>query len=89
MGIDYRIYEGNNTVGRIAQNDITIASDSSISSKHAMILFKKGKFYVRDEMAANGTFINGEELEIGQPYPLTDGDELKLGNTVFTFKTPL
>ena len=89
MGIDYRVYEGNNTIGRKADNDITVASDSSISSRHATLLFKKGRFFVRDEMAANGTFINNEELEIGQPYELKDGDELKLGNTVFKFKSPL
>ena len=89
MGIDYRIYEGNNSVGRGADCDITVASDSSISSRHATILFKKGKFFVRDEMAANGTFINDDELEIGQPYEMKDGDELKCGNTVFKFKSPL
>ncbi len=89
MGIDYRVYEGNNAIGRSADNDITVASDSSISSRHATILFKKGKFFVRDEMAANGTFINNDELDIGQPFEMKDGDELKLGNTVFKFKSPL
>lgn len=89
MGIDYRIYEGNNSIGRTAENDITVAADSSISSRHATILFKKGRFFVRDEMAANGTFINEEELDIGQPVEMKDGDDLKVGNTVFKFKSPL
>jgi hypothetical protein len=89
MGIDYRLYEGNNTVGRNAGNDITIAGDSSISGHHATILFKKGKFYLKDEMAANGTFINEEEIEVGQPMEVVDGDSLKFGKSVFRFKTPL
>ncbi|MEM0997229.1 MAG: FHA domain-containing protein [Bacteroidota bacterium] len=88
MGIDYRIYEGNNALGRTAGNNISIPNDPSISGKHATILFKKGRFFVRDEMAANGTFINNEELEIGQPQEIKDGDKLRLGKTEFIFKTP-
>lgn len=87
MGVDYRIYEGNNTIGRDAGNTITITKDPTISGKHVNILFKKGSFWIKDEMAANGTFINGEELEIEKAYPLTDGDEIRLANTVFKFKS--
>ena len=89
MGIDYRLYEGNNTIGRDTSNSISINYDKLISSKHATLLFKKGKYYLKDEMAANGSFINGEELEIGKPYTLEDGDKLKLGGTEFTFKSAL
>lgn len=87
MGVDYRLYEGNNTIGRDPGNSISITSDTTISSKHANILHKKGKFWIKDEMAANGTFINGEELEIEKAYPINDGDEIRLGDTMFTFKT--
>jgi hypothetical protein len=89
MGIDYRLYEGNNTIGRNAGNDVTIAGDPSISGHHATILFKKGKYYLKDEMAANGTFINDEEIEVGQPVEVMDGDTLKFGKSVFKFKSPL
>lgn len=87
MGVDFRIYEGNNMIGRDPGNSISITNDSTISGKHANILHKKGKFWIKDEMAANGTFINGEELEIEKAYPINDGDEVRLGDTVFTFKT--
>lgn len=86
MGVDYRIYEGNNSIGRDPGNSITITKDTTISGKHANILYKKGKFYIKDEMAANGTYVNDEELEIEKAYPLTDGDIIKLANTVFIFK---
>jgi hypothetical protein len=89
MGIDYRLYEGNNTIGRNPGNDMIIAGDPSISGHHATLLFKKGSFYLKDEMAANGTFINDEELEVGQPHAVQDGDTLRFGNSVFKFKTPL
>ena len=86
MGVDYRIYEGNNTIGRDAGNSITITKDSTISGKHVNILYKKGSFWIKDEMAANGTFLNEEELEIEKAYPLHDGDSIRLGNTTFKFK---
>jgi hypothetical protein len=86
MGVDYRIYEGNNSIGREPGNSITITKDTTISGKHANILYKKGKFYIKDEMAANGTFVNDEELEIEKAYPLNDGDIIKLANTTFIFK---
>lgn len=89
MGIDYRLYEGNNTIGRTPGNDMTIAGDPSISGHHATILFKKGNFYLKDEMAANGTFINDDEIQVGQPHEIKDGDTLRFGNAVFKFKTPL
>ena len=86
MGVDYRIYEGNNSIGREPGNSITITKDTTISGKHANILYKKGKFYIKDEMAANGTFVNDEELEIEKAYPLNDGDVIRLANTTFIFK---
>lgn len=89
MGLDFRLYEGNNTIGRNPGSDVTIAGDPSVSGHHATLLFKKGRFYLKDEMAANGTFINDEEIEVGQPYEIKDGDNLRIGNTVFKFKTPV
>lgn len=87
MGIDYRIYEGNNTIGRANENTIIIKDDSTISSRHANILFKGGKFWIKDDMAANGTFINDVEIEIEKACSIKDGDNIRLGNTVFIFKT--
>ena len=90
MGLDYRIYEGNNTIGRDPENTITVANDSAISGKHVTILFRMGHYYIKDEMAVNGTFLNGELIEIGKPYELHDGDTIGLGGTtVFKFKSAL
>jgi hypothetical protein len=89
MGIDYRIFEGNNTIGREPSNTIILAKESTISSKHVTILYRSGKFHVKDEMSANGSYLNGEEMEIQKAYPLNDGDELRLGNVVFKFKSAI
>jgi hypothetical protein len=38
-------------------------------------------------MSANGSFLNSEEMEIQKAYEMKDNDELRLGNTVFRFKS--
>lgn len=90
MGMDFRIYEGNNTIGRDVTNSIIILKDNGVSGKHVTILCKKGHFYLKDEMAANGTFLNEVEIAIGTPYDLEDGDKIRLGTTTsFRFKSAL
>ena len=89
MGVDYKIYEGQNTIGKDPKNSITISKDPSISGTHITILHKSGKFWASDEMSSNGSFLNNAELEIRKPYEMNDGDILKLGDTVFKFKSAL
>ena len=88
MGVDFRLYEGNNSIGRNADTNITITRDSTISGAHANILYRETQgFFIKDEMSANGTFINGEELEIGKAYTIKDGDEIRMAKTTFKFKS--
>jgi len=87
MGVDYRIFEGSNTIGRNPGNTITISKDVTISGEHVNILYRGGKFWIKDKMTANGTFLNKEELEVEKACELHDKDEIRLGDTVFKFKT--
>tara|TARA_Y100000813_G_scaffold189200_1_gene164160 strand:+ start:463 stop:1083 length:621 start_codon:yes stop_codon:yes gene_type:complete len=87
MGIDFKIYEGRNFLGTASECDIKIFGDQSISSKHALILCRKNKFWLSDQLSSNGTFLNGDDLDPNESPEIKDGDEIKLGNTVFKFKT--
>ena len=87
MGIDYKIYEGRNFLGTSSKLDITIGGDQSISGNHALILCRKQKFWIKDEMSSNGTFLNEEEIEPNESPELKDGDNIKIGSTIFKFKT--
>ena len=87
MGIDYKIYEGRNFLGTNSKLDITIGGDQSISGNHALILCRKQKFWIKDEMSSNGTFLNEEEIEPNESPELKDGDNIKIGSTIFKFKT--
>ena len=87
MGKDYKIHEGRNFLGTNNKSDITINGDQSISGNHGLILCKKEKFWLRDEMSSNGTFLNGKELDPNESPELKDGDSIKIGATDFKFKT--
>ena len=89
MGVDYRIYEGKNRVGSDPSMEITVATDNTVSGNHAIILYRSGVWYLEDEMSANGTFLNGEELKPRNPVEISDNDKIKVGNTEFLFKTAI
>lgn len=89
MGVDFRIFEGGNSIGRDVENNITITEDPGISSKHIYILSKNKKFHIKDEMTANGTFINDNEIDVGVATELFDNDVIRIGKTILKFRTSI
>ena len=88
FGTDYKIFEGRNLLGKKSTCDITVL-DNEVSSEHAVILFRKDKFEISDQMSTNGTVLNGELLESHKPNVLVDGDEIVVGKTSLLFKTAI
>ena len=84
--MDFRIVEGRNIIGSKSSSDVTV-QDGEVSSLHSLILCKKDKFIITDELSSNGTLLNGEELTPREPYDLNDGDEIRVGTTNLLFKT--
>jgi hypothetical protein len=87
MGVDYRIYEGRNIIGRDLECSISVA-DSQMSGKHATLLFRADKYSLTDQQSTHGTFVNDEDIDL-EPRYLHDGDVIRMGQTVFRFKTSL
>ncbi len=59
---------------------------SRISRRHARITARGSQFYIEDLGSANGTVINGRtRLKPQEPYPLVNGDVLKIGETTLKF----
>ncbi|HEY5122698.1 MAG TPA: FHA domain-containing protein [Ignavibacteria bacterium] len=81
-GDDYKLYEGRNIISGGSDSDIRL-NDPAVSSPHCLILFRDGKFRIKDQLSTNGTKINGESMDEGE---LKDGDILKLGKTDLKFK---
>ena len=87
MGVDFRLYEGRNIIGRNADCQVTIA-DKTVSGRHAVILFRSGKYSISDQQSSKGTFVNGEDIEL-EPRYLQDGDTIRMGQTIFKFRSSL
>jgi pSer/pThr/pTyr-binding forkhead associated (FHA) protein len=73
-----------NTTLRIGRkNGDLVLNDTKISSDHAVIEFRQGKFFLKDLNSTNGTFINDERIDEKQ---LKHLDEIKLGFTTLLFR---
>ena len=85
MGVDFKLYEGRNIIGRDLDCNITV-NDNMVSAKHAVILFRSGKYSITDQQSSHGTFVNGEDIDL-EPRYLNDGDSINMGKTTFKFRT--
>lgn len=81
LGKRYRLGPKRILIGRVDVSDILI-DDSSVSREHASIERKDGRFILEDLKSTNGTFINGEFVDVRV---LNHGDKIRIGNTVLQF----
>ena len=87
LGVDYRLYEGRNIIGRNDECNITV-DDGKVSGEHAVLLFRADKYSITDRQSSHGTFVNGEDIDL-EPRYLKDGDKIRVGNTTFLFRSSL
>ncbi|MDR1552059.1 MAG: FHA domain-containing protein [Prevotellaceae bacterium] len=87
MGIDFKLYEGRNIIGRDADCNITV-HDRMVSGKHAILLFRADRYSLTDSQSSHGTFVNSEDIAL-EPHYLNDGDIICMGETVFKFRSSL
>jgi len=60
--------------------------EGGVSRMHAKIFLDAGQYMVEDENSTNFTHLNRQKLSPKTPTPIKDGDELRLGRVVMTFK---
>jgi len=81
-----RIHQEQSYMGTDVKCDVII-EDEFVSSEHASIRHREGKFFITDLDSKNGTFVNdfgpGDSIDRVE---LKDGDEIHLGQTVMIFK---
>ena len=83
-GEDFRVRDGQNTLGSAPDSDIVIR-DSTVSSHHASIRHKDQKFILTDLDSTNGTFVNDATEPIARE-EIKDNDTIKLGKLALKFK---
>ena len=77
--------EGESVLGRARDAEIWIDAHG-VSRNHARITVAGQDATVEDLGSKNGTFVRGERITT--PYRLADGDQLRLGSVVITFRIP-
>ena len=84
MRVTVDITKSTFTIGRVEGNDLVIPVDNTrgVSSKHAVITFTNGKFYLQDEQSTYGTSVNDQKIQKGTPTLLEDGAIIGLGPKV-------
>ncbi|HET8853214.1 MAG TPA: FHA domain-containing protein, partial [Ktedonobacteraceae bacterium] len=61
--------------------------DKLTSRRHAVVRYENGDYVLSDERSANGTFVNGQQLEELVPRVLKDGDHVGIGEHELIFRT--
>jgi len=74
--------EQRTTIGRGAENTVTI-DDDSVSRRHCIIQISDDQFEIRDLNSTNGTFLNG--VRIAEVSTLSYGDEIRIGHSRLLF----
>ena len=82
-GKEYKVTGEQTTIGRDSSNDLVLSSDVEVSRQHARLRVESGKFIIYDLGSANGTHLNGEDV---QKAILDDGDTIRIGETELVFK---
>jgi diguanylate cyclase (GGDEF)-like protein len=81
LGRKYVLASNTLVVGRSAKSDIQIDQES-VSRAHSHFMPTGKSVYVRDLGSTNGTFVNDEAVK---ERVLRDGDQVKIGRTIFKF----
>ncbi len=81
-GADFTLNYPQIRIGRSVDSEI-ILNDKTVSRVHAVISQSENGWEIRDNDSQNGTFVGDERIEEA---PLDDGDEIKIGATVFQFQ---
>ena len=63
--------------------DKVISFNKMISRKHCRITYVNGSYFITDEGSANGTFVNGVRVGLGQRHIINRGDIIRLADSDF------
>lgn len=85
MGVDFKLFEGRNIIGRDLDCQISV-NDNTVSGKHAVLLYREGGYFIQDSLSTSGTRVNGNDTGV-VAVNLNDGDIIQVGKTVFKFRT--
>jgi phage tail-like protein len=86
-GGQIRLREGLVRIGGAPDSDLVL-DDPSVGRRHAQLLCDEDGCRVMDLAGSGGTFLNNLRLRAEAPAALRDGDKLRIGPFVLTFRAP-
>jgi Protein of unknown function (DUF3662)/Inner membrane component of T3SS, cytoplasmic domain len=81
---DFELQHKVTVIGRGTDTDVRL-TDQAVSRRHAEIRVANGATMLNDLQSTNGTTVNGVAVTTKA---LSDGDEIRLGETVLTYHAP-
>jgi len=60
--------------------------EAGVSRRHARVFVQGSQLMIEDLNSTNYTYVNQQRLTPGQPYPLKDGDELRMGRLKLNYQ---
>ncbi len=84
---EYTLDKPEIVIGRAPNSDILLSKDKLTSRRHATVYYENEAYILRDEHSANGTFVNGQQLEEGASHYLKDGDQVGIGEHELVFRS--
>ena len=83
-GTEYILDSSAVTIGRSAQNVVSIEGDEFASARHARIEPRRDGVWVNDLGSTNGTYVNG--VRVDRQRKLVDGDVVRAGETELRYE---
>jgi len=83
-GTEYSLDSSAVTIGRSAQNVVSIDGDEFASARHARVDPRRDGVWVLDLDSTNGTFVNDRRID--SPHRLSPGDIVRVGETELRFE---
>jgi pSer/pThr/pTyr-binding forkhead associated (FHA) protein len=83
---EYTLEKTETSIGRAPTSDILLSKDKLTSRRHATVKHENGNYVIVDERSANGTFVNGQQIEEMSPHTLQNGDHIGIGEHELVFQ---
>ncbi len=83
---EYALDKAEISIGRAPNSDILLSKDKLTSRRHATVRYENSRYLLSDERSANGTFVNGQQIEEVIPRLLQDGDHVGIGEHELIFR---
>ena len=83
---EYSLEKFETSIGRAPTSDILLSKDKLTSRRHATVKHENDNYVIVDERSANGTFVNGQQIEEMSPHTLQNGDHIGIGEHELVFQ---